>query len=67
MAIKLEIDETIISEESIDVVDSDSLDFCSDCLYDWCTNRSAITFCTMKVKGLFECKSCILKLLKEKS
>jgi len=37
--------------------------YCTDCLYDWCSKRNKVVFCTMKTKGLFECRSCILKML----
>ncbi len=37
--------------------------YCTDCLYDWCSKRNKVIFCTMKSKGLFECRSCILKML----
>jgi hypothetical protein len=37
--------------------------YCSDCLYHWCKQRAKVSFCTMKSKGLFECRSCLLKLL----
>lgn len=40
-------------------------DYCSDCIYHWCTERSKVTFCTMKSKGLFECRSCILKMMNQ--
>ena len=41
----------------------DNSDFCSDCLYNWCTKRGNVTYCTMKSKGLFECRSCMLKIM----
>ncbi|NHJ83989.1 MAG: hypothetical protein FK734_00920 [Asgard group archaeon] len=37
--------------------------YCSDCIYDWCTARTKVKFCTMKTKGLFECRSCMLKII----
>ena len=37
--------------------------YCTDCLYDWCSKRNKVIFCTMKSKGLFECRSCMLKML----
>lgn len=37
--------------------------YCTDCLYDWCSKRNKVIFCTMKSKGLFECRSCILIML----
>lgn len=37
--------------------------YCDDCLYYWCEKRSIVTFCTMKSKGLFECKSCMAKII----
>ncbi len=37
--------------------------YCNDCLYHWCKNRTKVTFCTMKSKGLFECKSCMLIII----
>ncbi|HUT82408.1 MAG TPA: hypothetical protein VMZ29_14500 [Candidatus Bathyarchaeia archaeon] len=62
MASKTEIEELILTDESLETFDLDSSDFCSDCLYDWCTIRSSVVFCTMKTRGLFECKKCIMKL-----
>ena len=41
--------------------------YCSDCLYHWCKQRTKVTFCTLKSKGLFECRSCLLKLLGNQS
>jgi len=41
--------------------------YCSDCLYHWCKQRAKVTFCTMKSKGLFECRSCLLKLFGNQS
>lgn len=41
--------------------------YCNDCLYDWCEQRAKVSFCTMKTKGLFECRSCLLKLLGNQS
>ena len=41
--------------------------YCSDCLYHWCKQRAKVSFCTMKTKGLFECRSCLLKLLGNQS
>ncbi|MHA1125026.1 MAG: hypothetical protein ACTSO7_09600 [Candidatus Heimdallarchaeota archaeon] len=41
--------------------------YCSDCLYDWCEQRTKVTFCTMKTKGLFECRSCLLMLVGNQS
>ena len=41
--------------------------YCSDCLYHWCEQRAKVSFCTMKTKGLFECRSCLLKLLGNQS
>ena len=38
-------------------------DYCDDCLYNWCTKRNKVTYCSMKTKGLFECRLCILKLM----
>ncbi|MBD3192407.1 MAG: hypothetical protein GF308_17340 [Candidatus Heimdallarchaeota archaeon] len=32
--------------------------YCEGCRYTWCSNRSQVVLCTMKSKGLFECKSC---------
>ena len=37
--------------------------FCDDCLYNWCTKRGNVSYCTMKSKGLFECRSCMLKIM----
>ena len=36
--------------------------YCEDCIYYWCVLRSKVNMCTMKTKGLFECKSCYRKL-----
>ena len=47
---------TLKTEEGLD-------NYCTDCLYDWCSKRNKVIFCTMKSKGLFECRSCILKIL----
>lgn len=47
---------TLKDEEGLDT-------YCTDCLYDWCSKRNKVIFCTMKSKGLFECRSCILKML----
>ena len=38
-------------------------DYCNDCLYSWCSKRDKVTYCTMKSKGLFECRSCMIKLM----
>ncbi|NHJ03687.1 MAG: hypothetical protein EAX90_02610 [Candidatus Heimdallarchaeota archaeon] len=38
-------------------------EYCNDCVYTWCSKRSEVIFCTMKTKGLFECRSCILKMM----
>ena len=37
--------------------------YCSDCIYNWCKKRQKVVFCTMKSKGFFECKACMLKLI----
>jgi len=47
------------------VVTPNNNEYCNDCVYTWCTNRSEVTFCTMKTKGLFECRSCILKMMSQ--
>ena len=39
--------------------------YCSDCIYHWCAKRSQVTYCTMKSKGFFECRSCILKMMNQ--
>ena len=44
-----------------EIMDSD--DYCGDCLYNWCTKRGNVSYCTMKSKGLFECRSCMLKIM----
>lgn len=51
---KKNIDDTLISNE-----------YCNDCVYTWCSKRSEVTFCTMKTKGLFECRSCILMMMNQ--
>lgn len=38
-------------------------DFCNDCLYSWCSKRGKVSYCSMKSKGLFECRSCMIKLM----
>ncbi len=38
-------------------------DFCNECLYSWCSKRDKVSYCTMKSKGLFECRSCMIKLM----
>ncbi|MBN1327964.1 MAG: hypothetical protein JXA54_00700 [Candidatus Heimdallarchaeota archaeon] len=62
MASKTDADKLALEEDLLDVFDLDSLDYCNDCLYDWCTKRSLVVFCTMKTKGLFECKTCLMML-----
>ena len=52
----------VITQESFEKTSIQMDDYCSDCLYQWCSKRSQVTYCTMKSKGLFECKSCLLKL-----
>lgn len=37
--------------------------FCNDCLYSWCSKRNKVSYCSMKSKGLFECRSCMIKLM----
>jgi hypothetical protein len=48
---------TNIAEEKIA-----ETNFCEDCIYSWCATRNKVSFCSLKVKGFFECKSCMLKL-----
>ena len=36
--------------------------YCTDCLYTWCKQRTKVTYCMMKTKGLFECESCLAKI-----
>ena len=38
-------------------------DYCYDCLYSWCSKRDQVSYCSMKSKGLFECRSCMIKLM----
>ena len=56
------LDNLILDENEIDQQQENA--FCNDCLYNWCSKRGKVTYCTMKSKGLFECKSCMIKLLK---
>ena len=48
-----------VSLKTVEGIDT----YCTDCLYDWCSKRNKVIFCTMKSKGLFECRSCILIML----
>ena len=36
--------------------------YCDECIYHWCVLRAKVNMCTMKTKGLFECRSCYVKL-----
>lgn len=56
--IDLRTDFSVYQDETIE-------SYCSDCLYDWCASKDKVTFCTQKSKGLFECKSCLSKLMKQ--
>jgi len=63
MASKAKLDLNIL-RESIVPDDLVITDFCHDCLFSWCALRNNVTYCSMKSKGFFECKSCIAKLVK---
>ncbi|NHJ46679.1 MAG: hypothetical protein FK733_02715 [Asgard group archaeon] len=63
MASEIKTKSSPITKSSIEIVDIESVNYCSDCIYDWCSKRSKVQFCTMKSKGFFECKSCMLKLI----
>ncbi|NHJ39583.1 MAG: hypothetical protein FK731_06070 [Asgard group archaeon] len=67
MASKIELKEPPRYDLSLKIIEIDSLNYCSDCIYHWCSKRSKVIFCSMKTKGLFECKSCMLKLIKQYS
>jgi hypothetical protein len=58
---------TPTSKPSNEIMDLDTIDYCSDCIYHWCSKRSKVLFCTLKSKGFFECKSCMLKLVERLS
>ncbi len=52
------------SNSKISVDDNaETNDYCNDCLYSWCSKRDQVSYCTMKSKGLFECRSCMIKLM----
>ncbi len=62
MASKTQQKSFVLSKVSLKTVTE--LDtYCTDCIYDWCSKRNKVIFCTMKSKGLFECRSCILIML----
>ncbi len=52
-----------INSDSSDDEYVETNDFCNDCLYSWCSKRDMVSYCTMKSKGLFECRSCMIKLM----
>ena len=55
--------KNLIRSELSKQTSKERLSYCDDCLYHWCKKRSTVTFCTMKSKGLFECKSCMSKII----
>jgi hypothetical protein len=65
MVSEIEAKSSPITKPVVEMVDIQSIDYCSDCIYDWCSKRSKVQFCTMKTKGFFECKSCMQKLIQK--
>ncbi len=62
MASKTQRKITVLSSAIFDL-EEEINNYCTDCLYEWCSKRNSVILCTMKTKGLFECRSCILKML----
>ena len=38
-------------------------DYCDECIFTWCSMKNEVTYCTQKVKGFFECESCMSKMI----
>jgi hypothetical protein len=67
MVSKIETKQSLVHKPALKAVEVGSLNYCSDCIYHWCTKKSKVVFCTLKTKGLFECKSCMIKLIERYS